>query len=421
MASRVVVVGAGITGLVCARRLHQAGLDVLVVEASNQVGGRLRTDVVDGYRLDRGFQVYFDAYPHARHELDYSRLNFRVFEPGVLVWDGKRFHMVHRENLLHMAVSSWIPTRDKFRLWQVSEAVQNMSDEEIWETPDMSVVDYLRQQQFTEGFIDRVARPFFGGVLVDSKLETSCRPFLFYWKMMLSGQTVIPENGIQAIPDQIAADLPETCFRFRSPVSSINKEGGKATGVTLANGETLTADAVIVATDAANASRLTGVGSVTGGKGETTVWYGAPKRPINEKILAASALDRGMVNHVAVMSNLSLSRSKPGTALICATHLGIPEEDDVYVARSMRYELKQWFPEVDVDEWTPLRVDRIPYTQMPQPVGVIGHLPTNETDTAGLFVAGEFTTYAGIDGAVKSAQQCASAVLKARDVELALA
>ncbi len=416
MGSHVIVVGAGITGLVCARRLHQAGHSVTIVEATDRPGGRLKTDTIDGYRVDRGFQVYFDAYPHARHELDYSRLNLRRFEPGALVWDGKRFHMVHRENLVHMAVSTWLPLRDKFRLFEVTQDIESMSDSDIWSMEDQTVESFLRQCGFTEAFLDRFARPFFGGVLLDRSLQTSCRPFVFYWKMMLVGNTVIPMDGIEAIPAQIAADLPAEAFRFYSRVAKVAKEGNKAVGVELANGELIRGDSVVIATDAPSAAAITGIGTVNGSRGETTVSFAAPTRPINEPILGINALDRGMVNHMAVMSNPAPARAPQGKFLVSATMLSIPDEADEYVAKTMQYELQQWFPKANVEDWQPLRVDRISYAQMPQVVGV-SPVSGNETDVEGLFLAGEFTTYAGIDGAIKSGQQCASAILRLASLE----
>lgn len=419
MGSHVVVVGAGMAGLVCARRLHQVGYRVTILEASDRPGGRMKTDVVDGFRLDRGFQVFFDAYPHVRHEVDAEKLDLRRFEPGALIWDGKRFQMVHRENLFHMAISTWIPTRDKFRLMEVTEEIAAMPDHEIWHMEDQTVETYLRQKQFTEAFIDRFARPFFGGVLLDRGLQTSCRPFVFYWKMMLVGQTVIPMQGIEEIPAQIAADLPFECFQFGNRVEKLEFADGRCRGVSTTDGTVYEADFIVVATDAPAAAKLTGKGTIAGSKGETTISFAAPVRPINEPILALNGTEQGLVNHVAVMSNPAPARGSGGQALVSATILGLPDDDDAYVARSVQYELAQWFKKSAVDRWRPLRVDRIAYAQMPQPVG--GRALGNETDVSNLFLAGEYTTYAGIDGAVKSGQQAASAILRHHAVEPATA
>ncbi|MGA1525128.1 MAG: FAD-dependent oxidoreductase, partial [Planctomycetota bacterium] len=87
----VLVVGAGLAGLTCARALSAAGVPVRVLDAADAVGGRVRTDVVEGFRLDRGFQVLQTAYPEARRALDYGALELRPFEPGALVRVAGRF------------------------------------------------------------------------------------------------------------------------------------------------------------------------------------------------------------------------------------------------------------------------------------------------------------------------------------------
>ena len=88
----VLIIGAGLAGLCCARRLAEAGVTFQIVEASDGIGGRVRTDEVDGFLLDRGFQVLLTAYPEARRVLDYSRLDLKPFSPGALSWFAGRMN-----------------------------------------------------------------------------------------------------------------------------------------------------------------------------------------------------------------------------------------------------------------------------------------------------------------------------------------
>src|SRR5450631_1018581 len=89
---QVAIIGAGLAGLECARLLQQTGSNVVLLEASDAPGGRIRTDRVDGYLLDRGFQVLLTAYPEARRALDYKALSLRSLIPGALVWHDGEFH-----------------------------------------------------------------------------------------------------------------------------------------------------------------------------------------------------------------------------------------------------------------------------------------------------------------------------------------
>lgn len=410
MQKPVVIVGAGIAGLVCARRLEQAGVNILLLDSGNAPGGRMRTDDVDGFRLDRGFQVYFESYPNARLELNESELHLRTFEPGCLVFDGKRMREVHRENLIQTVLSRWLPISDMMRLHQIGDELDQLTPEQVWGLPDQSVEEFLASRNLSKIAIDRFIRPFFGGVFLDRSLDVSCLPFAFYWQMLDRGPAAIPANGMQAIPDQIAAGIRRESMRFGVRVDSLIRKDGKVCGVKLESGEVIDAESVIIATDQPSCSRLTGVGTAQTGKSCTTVHFAASEKLTEEAILVVNGAEGGRVNHVACMSVVSKSLASHGQHLVSATILETPNEADQLLADSVRYELRSWFPNQKVELWRPLRVDRIPYAQMPQPVGFRNHLP-NINPEPGLILAGEHTTYAGIDGAVLSGQQAAIKIL----------
>ena len=156
--SKVLIVGAGLAGLTCAKVLHEAGHDVRVLEASNGIGGRVRTDhSADGFLLDRGFQTFFTAYPAAREHLDYKALNLRPFaSSATIIKDGKW----HR-------VGSLLTTGDKLRLFRLRRAARRRSLDKIFHgrmrKGDRSVYEELRRRHFSEdGFIANFARPYLG-------------------------------------------------------------------------------------------------------------------------------------------------------------------------------------------------------------------------------------------------------------------
>lgn len=411
MQKPVVIVGAGVSGLVCARRLHQAGIPVLLIEATGELGGRIQTDEVDGFRLDRGFQVFFSAYPNARLELNYDKLGLKKFEPGCLVWDGKQQREVHRENILQTVFSKWVPIPDLLRFNQLTMDLAKMSVDEIWAMEDQSIRDFLGLRNVSKEAIERFIEPFFGGVFLDRSLEGSCRPFAYYWKMMNQGDTTVPALGMGEITKQIAADLPDGIIRRNTKVTGLVKKDESVSGVVLANGEKIDASHVVLATEAHVARELSGVPISVEMRSCTTVHFSAGSKPVMEPILLVNGLGRGEINHVACMTATSKALAPAGRHLISATKLGIPRTDDVTFAKSVRYELESWFPKSDVSGWIPLRVDRIEHAQLAQPVGFLENRPPmNPCD--GLLLAGEYVTFVGIDGAIKSGQDAAIAVLQ---------
>lgn len=410
MQKPVVVVGAGLAGLVCARRLEQAGRAVLVLDAGDGPGGRMRTDVVDGFSLDRGFQVFFEAYPNAKLELDYQVLRLRDFEPGCLVFDGKKMREVHRENILQTVFGKWVPMADLLRLHQLGDELDDMTEEQVWSLDDEPVETFLKSRKISSLAVERFIRPFFGGVFLDTSLDVSSRAFAFYWQMLDRAPATIPAAGMQAIPDQIAAGIQPESMRFGVRVDSLVRTDGKVTGVRLDTGEIIEAEMVVVATDQPNCTMLTGVGTPQDGKPCTTIHFASSERPVYESILMVNGSGVGLVNHVACMTNASKELAPAGQYLVSASILGNPRTPDSELAKSVRYELKSWFPNLTVDSWRPLRVDRIPYSQMPQPVGFMDHLTPVDPEP-GLLIAGEHTAYAGIDGAVLSGQRAAAMVL----------
>ncbi len=248
----IIVIGAGLAGLTCAKCLYEAGQRVRVLEASDGAGGRVRTDVhKDGYRLDRGFQVLFTAYPAARRHLDIEGLKLRSFEPGaLLVKDGKRYEiadpMRNPNKLLPGMLNPLISTADKLRVLRLVRQVTGLSTAEIFGTKDVpagedeTTEDYLRDLGFSEeGFIDHFARPFYGGIFLDRSLRTSARMFKFTFKMLATGATILPAEGMQRIPDQLVAALPPNTVRYNARVADLVIEEGKVRGVRLASGERL--------------------------------------------------------------------------------------------------------------------------------------------------------------------------------------
>jgi phytoene dehydrogenase-like protein len=382
---------------------------VLLLEADRRAGGRVQTDVVDGFRIDRGFQVFFESYPHAKYELNFRKLDLRPYEPGAEIWDGKKLRTVHREHLIETVFGGAVPLRDLIRLNDWTNSIAARKDEDLLSAEEETSAERLTRAGFSQATIDHYFRPFLGGVFLDRSLSDSSRLMEYYWKM-LTGRTSTPAQGMGAIPDQIASDIPSENFRFGTRVARVVESGGSARGVTLESGETIDAEAVVVATDARSAVSLASVPIAPEFKSCVTVNFAAPRRPVDEGVLVLNGPGTGMVNHAVCMTNVSRSLAPQGMHLITAVVLGRPKMADLALARAVRYELGKWFPEAAVESWRPLAVTHTDHAQLRTPPGQ--PKPNLRPTTENLFLAGEYVTYSGLDGAIKSGQDAAVSVIR---------
>ncbi len=411
MRKPVAVVGAGLAGLVCARRLDQAGVDVLLFESASRPGGRLRTDVVDGFRLDYGFPYYLDAAPHARLELDHSKLDLKPFEPGVKVFDGRCMRDVHPEAILETIFSRWVPMSDLLRINQLDEELRTYSESDIAHLPDQTVEDFLRTRRFSSAAIERYFRPYYGSLLLDPDLSQSSQNFVRLFRQLHLGRACIPARGIEEIPRQIADGINPDRIRLNTRVTRLRRAGELVQAVELETGEVIEVDHVVVATEQAEASRLTDAGSVRKAQAMTVIHFATPEPLGHEPILHTNAVNHGDVNYVVCKSSVSRSLAPSGQHLVTAVALGSLGGTDHYIAGNARYQLRAWFPNQKVDSWRPLRVDHVAAAQMNRPVGFAHHmLPIQSGEN--LFLAGEYLTHGGIDGAVLSGQNAANLVLQ---------
>ena len=405
----VVVVGAGVAGLCCARELHAAGLDVLVLERGDAPGGRVYTDEVDGFLLDRGFQVLLTAYPEARRVLDFERLGLRPFESGALIRRDGRFarvadpsrHPVRAFESLRDAPGGLL---DKLRVARLWRRLSRGSINEVLTAPQVTTAEALRREGFSSELVEAFFRPFLGGIFLDPALETSSRLFALVFKLFSEGAAALPAAGMQAIPRQLAEGLPEAAVRYSATVESAGP--GE---VMLAGGERLSADSVVVAADGHEAARLTGALEAPVARAVTTLQYAAERSPVGEPILVLNGEGRGPVNDLCVPSDVAPSYAPPGAALVSATVLGVPALDDVALDAAVRDQLRGWFGG-RVDGWTLLRALRIPFALPAQPPAALTPAERPVRVREGLFVCGDHRDTASLQGAMVSGRRTAAAV-----------
>lgn len=446
-AQSVIVVGAGIAGLVCAIEVHRAGRPVLVIEAGDDVGGRVRSTVVDGITVDHGFQVLFTAYPTLRSYLDLDALALRRFQPAAhIVKDGTASLIGDALRdpglLLDTVLARAVPMGDKLRLLALRRFATGLSIDECFDARfgRMSTRDFLAARGFSHAVIDGFFAPFYGGILLDRSLRTSASTLLFTFKMLAEGETAVPARGMGAIAAQLAALLPPGAIRVGVAVNALRSRDGRIAGVSLTDGSAFDAEHVVLATDAPAAARLAATAGVSlsaplGARGCTTVYYTtAPgsATPLPGKALWLSGSNSAVVSHAITLSDvapeyLPAQVRESGVSLLAATALGDAAElDDATLDAGARRDIEAMAAAggMNGDEaraatasLTRLAVWRVPYAQFAQPPGWRDNRPTISCGVPGLWRASEVLHSSSLEGAARGGQDAARALL-ASDVQL---
>lgn len=426
----VIVIGAGLAGLAAATHLRSKNIPFLLLEASDGVGGRVRTDLVDGFLLDRGFQIFITSYPEAQSLLNYQSLRLQKFYSGALVYYDSQFHTV-ADPLRHFidslgSLSNPIGSVfDKLLIGLTRARVLAKSDEEIFTADEASTMDFLRENGFSESIISRFFRPFFGGIFFDTQLETSSRLFNFIFKCLALGDNTLPADGIGAIPQQLAANLPPETILLNSRVVSVDFDEyskSKSPIVKLKSGEIIRSEmGVIVAVEEPEAERLLAgrrkIGSRKPPRSTVCVYFTADRDriPAQEPVLFLNGSGKGIVNNMFFATNVAPSYGPPEKVLVSVSLIGKFEgvRDEDLTAEVVR-EMSDWFGESTVEGWKHLRTYRIGFAQPNQsPPSDLMKDPTVES---GLYVCGDYLTSATFDGALVSGRKAVEALVRDRAV-----
>lgn len=407
----VVVIGAGLSGLVAARQIQDSGLSVVIVEASDAVGGRVRTDNVDGFLLDRGFQVLLTAYPELATQVDMDALELQAFDPGALVWIKNenggfgKGHVVsdpfRKPSTLFATTLAPIGTViDKLRIVLLRLRVLRGVAPTLLRTKDMSTVDALRNAGFSQRMIETFFRPLFGGIQLDPQLATSRRMFDIIFRSLSEGKSVLPANGMQALPEQLASHLQPNTIYLNMPVTSLD-----GTTVIMSSGERVSARAVVVATDGPTASMLLNLPPVQS-RTAGCVYFSADTPPNKTKYVILDGSGKGPVLNVAIISNVAPSYAPPGKHLIAAALPGVITGNLEQLARQ---QLREWWGP-QVDGWKHLRTYAISHGG---PVQSAPFSPKQRVSLDnGRFVCGDHRDTGSLQGAMYSGRRCGEAVVR---------
>lgn len=395
----VVVVGAGLAGLSAALELSGRGFTVRLLEKSDRPGGRVKTDYVNGFALDRGFQVLLEAYPNAKQVLDLRALDLGRFEPGALIWDGRRFLRIldpFRRPLggLLTALQPVGSLRDKLMIARLRNRLLRQATDEIWSREADTTQGFLRAAGFSTRIIQSFFRPFYGGVFLEHDLATSSRLFEFTFAMFARGAACLPASGMEAVPKQLVGQLPPDSIECNCAVSSV-----EGTRIHLANGDQLQADGVIVATEGDCATQLLDDGGrpQVRWKAATNLYYSAPQMPLAKRFLFLNGSGSGLVNNVCFPSAVARDYAPADRTLVSVTILGRQDLDGV--DNEVRRELQGWFGKA-VTGWQLLKAFTVQRALPEFAAGATSDWYAKAGDR--VLVAGDHCHNPSIDGAIGS-------------------
>jgi phytoene dehydrogenase-like protein len=409
----VIIVGAGLAGLAAAIHCAEANLSVIVLEAGDGVGGRVRSDYVNGFILDRGFQVLLTAYPEAKAMLDYRALALKKFTPGSLIRAGGAVSRIADpfrapKTLIETIKSPVGSPVDKARVGALRLSNQRASIESLWARPEMSTLARLRALKFSSSMVERFFRPFLAGVQLDPSLSTSSRVFDFVFKMLAEGDNAVPTKGMGMISEQLAARVPAGSIRLNTRVAAVAPGS-----VTLVDHGVLRAKAIVIATEGPQAAKLLGDLVVAPGSNSVScLYFDAPVAPIAEAtiMLNGDGAADGPVNNVCVPSMVSSAYAPAGRHLVSvsviAAHSGA---DDDALQSAVLKQLRGWFGS-QVDAWNHLRTYNIAHAQPSQATPTLANPQRPVALGDGLFVCGDHRDNASINGALESGRRAAEAV-----------
>lgn len=405
----VIIIGAGLAGLTAAKVLKAAGKSVKILEASDQPGGRVRTEEVDGFLLDRGFQVLLTAYPETQRFLDYEALELRKFDPGALILNKTGTTKIgdplrQPGALISTLVSPAGTLTDKVRMLGLKLKLTGKGIDEIFAGSETTTMAYLHDAGFSHRMISQFFKPFMTGIFLEDQLSTSSRMFEFVFKMFSQGDAAVPANGMGMIPLQLASSLAPDEIGFGQKVASID-----GNIVTTAAGRAYSATNILIATNQLNMPKPFQK-APSSYHSVTNMYFTAATKPYRQPLIALNALPGKLVNNIAVMNRIAPAYSKNGDALISLSLIGNHSKaDSAQLQAQVLAEMQGWFPQAML--WTHLKTYHIDYA-LPNDDQVI-NVPAHDAIrlTKQCFICGDHLLNGSINAAMKSGRLAAEAII----------
>ena len=400
------IIGGGISGLIAARVLEEHGLSATIIEATDRLGGRVKTDVVDGYNLDHGFQVLLTAYPAAKKYLDFDALALQEFLPGSAIFKNGKQKIIgdplRNLSLLIPTLFSEIGTvNDKLKILALNRRLKKKSIQNIFDEKEQTTLAYLENIGFSETIITDFFIPFFSGIFLENKLDTSSRMFEFVYKMFGEGNAALPKDGIQAIPKQLFEKLKNTTCVFNTKVKSV--ENGS---IILESGEIIKSNFTIIATQAS--------GLVSNLKNQATLWkscdtlyFEVTKREIRKPLIGLIAAPNALINNIFYHTSLQTSATAT-KELLSVTVIDRQNLTNKQLVAEVQKELKEL---CNIDSCTFIKQYNIPMA-LPNLQDIQYEMLPSETRlTETIFLAGDTQLNGSLNAAMIAGERAALEVI----------
>jgi len=411
MNTSVIIIGGGLSGLTAARQLHSNNIDFILLEASDRIGGRVKTDVLDGYRLDHGFQVLLTAYPEAKRWLDYKKLDLQNFLPGALLLhtDGAKDRIGDPlrdfSSLFPTVFSNAGNLGDKLRILKLKNRLSNLSISEIFQQEEIATKAALAKEYgFSSKMIDRFFTPFFSGIFLEKELATSRRMFDFVFKMFGEGETAVPNLGMEEIPKQLAASLPKDAIKTDTRVEKIDGQT-----VYLTDGSSYAATNIIIATEATSLVKASANVKTTH-QSTTHLHFIADSNPIDKPLIALNTNPQRLSNNICTINQVAKGYGSGDKFLLSISVVGTTSMSSAELEKSVKKELEASFGNA-TQAWKLLHIRKVDYALPSQKKVQHQIAPEQYKIRKGLLGCGDYQSNGSINAAMRAGREVAETLI----------